>query len=297
MFDKQRRSNFTIEQGDGIADLLINSDVDNVNRMGFTTYLTAGYTFLWSKGSGFHTGLGVRYVRSGFASGSVESQTMGYLTAYNNEAEVTRRTHYTTSVVSVEETYKAFFLELPLQLTFQQSNFWVDYGFKLLLPLSVKASYNYGETSIGVGYRIDGFGTTIGVPLEIDRLSSQQGDYTVGSLVGGGVCYPAYVLFALSGGYRLAIDNNQSLRFGFYFDIALNRTHVGNDQNLVNFGNDITFNNVLQSNLVNSLRYVDCGISITYNFTFGKRIAYRRNMISPYRVSRWHKRRKAQIRW
>lgn len=297
MFDKQRRSNFTIEQGNGIADLLIDSDVDNVNRMGFTTYMTAGYTFLWSKENGFHTGLGIRYVCSGFSAGSVESQTMGYLTAYNNEAEVTRRTHYTASVVSVEETYKAFFLEMPLQLTFQQGNFWVDYGFKFLFPLSVKASYDYGETSVGVGYRIDGFGTTIGVPLEIDRLSPQKGDYTVGTLVGGEVCYPAYVLFALSGGYRLALDNRQSLRFGFYFDMALNRTHVGSGQNLVDFGNVTTFNNVLQSNLVNSLRYVDCGISVTYNLTFGKRISYRRNKSSPYRFSRWHKRRKAQIRW
>lgn len=246
---------------------------------------------------GFHTGLGVRYARSGFSAESIETQTMGYMTAYNNEDETMRSTHYTASISSIKETYTAFYLDFPLQLTFQQGNFWADAGFRFLLPLSVKASYNYGETSIGVGYRIDGFGTSVDIPVEVDRLSPQEGAYTIGSLGGGGVCYPAYVLVAFSGGYRLALDNKQSLRFGLYFDIALNRTYVGNDQNLVNFGNDITFNNVLQSNLVNSLRYVDCGISITYNFTFGKRIAYRRNMISPYRVSRWHKRRKAQIRW
>ena len=295
MFSKQLRSNLTVKLGTGIANLHINSDLDGVNRLGFTTQLTAGYTFLWAKEMGFHTGLGIVYAGSGFSTSKVEAQSMGYMTAYNNEDATTRSTHYTASVSSVKESYQAFFLELPIQLTFQNEWFWVDYGFKLLLPLSVKASCTYGATSIGAGYQIDGFGTRVDIPVEIARFSPDKSTYTVSSLVGGGVCYPAYIAFAISGGYRLALDNKQMLQFGFYFDIALNRTPVGSDNSLVVFGDVPSLRPILQSNLVNSLRYINFGVSITYNYTFGKRIGYHKG--NPFTAAKGRRKGSLPVKW
>lgn len=295
MFKMQRRSNFTVEQGNGIANLHINSDLEGVNRLGVTTHLTAGYTYLWTQEMGFHTGLGIVYAGSGFATSKIETQSMGYLTAYNNENETTRSTHYTVSVTSVKESYKAFYLELPIQLTYQQQWFWVNYGFKLLWPLSMKASCTYGETSIGVGYQIDGFGTYIDIPVEIARFSPEKNSYSVSKFVGGKICYPVYIAFAINGGYRLALDNKQSLLFGFYFDIALNRTPVGSDNSLVVFGDIPALRPILQSNLANSLRYIDFGISITYNYTFGKRIGYRKG--NPFVASKSRRKGTSPVKW
>lgn len=289
-FWRQCRSNLTIDQGNGLSSLLIASNIKDVNRIGYTGHLMAGYTYFWERSAGFHTGLGIRYARSGFVADNVESQSLGYMTAYNNETSAKRRTHYAADITTVHESYNAFFLELPIQLVYQQGNFWFDYGFKLLLPLSVKGSYAYGETSIGAGYAIDGFGTEVPAPVEIDRLDARSGTYTVATLGGGGSAYPVYASVALSCGYRHAIDKRRMLLFGFFIDFALNRTSIDNSGGMVDIGNDVVFRPVLQSDIVQSLRHIDCGISVTYNYTFGKRIGFHRYKSIPFPQSRKHRR-------
>lgn len=286
LFRAQRRSNLSFNHGDGLSALWVATDLSNANSPGFTTHLQVGYTFLWRREAGFYTGLGVRYARSGFAADRVETEAMGYLTAYNNEGSATRSTHYTASIASIDERYSALFLELPLQLTYQQGSFFLDYGFKLMLPFFVRASCRYGETTIGVGRDIDGFGTHVDLPVELRRLPASQNDYTVGSLGGGGFAYPFYVALALNGGYRLAFDRETSLQIGFFVDFALNRTSVGADEGMVDFGDRATLLPVLQSNLSSVLRYMDCGVSIAYNFSFGKNISYRQNRKNPYTTHR-----------
>lgn len=289
-FRWQRRSNLSIDQGNGLSSLLMASNIKNVNRIGYTGHLIAGYTYFWERSAGFHTGLGIRYARSGFVADNVESQSLGYMTAYNNEASAKRRTHYVADITTVHESYNAFFLELPLQLVYQQGNFWFDYGFKFLLPLSVKGSYDYGETSIGAGYVIDGFGIEIPDPVEIDRLDAHSGTYTIATLGGGGTAYPAYAAVAFSCGYRHAIDKQQMVLFGFFIDFAINKISINNRDGMVVIGNDVVFHPVMQSNIVQSLRHIDCGISVTYNYTFGKRIGFHRYKSKPFPQSRRHRR-------
>lgn len=297
-FSMQLRSNLTIEQGNGINSFLIATDQKNANRIGFATFLQAGYTFFWDRQMGFHTGLGVRYAHCGFAADGVESQAIGYMTAYNNQNSATRRTHYTATLSSVKEAYNAWFLEIPLQLAYQDHHFWLDAGFKVLLPLSVSATYDYGEASIGAGYAIDGFGVGVEVPVEIERLDAQSGTYDVGTLGGGGIAYPAYLALALSGGYRLALDGQNMLQFGLYLDVALNRTCVGGISDMVAIDGAMPQQRtVLQSNLARSLRYCDFGISVTYNFTFGKKIGYRKDKSNHFRLPKVRKPTKAQVRW
>lgn len=286
----QRSSNITIEQGNGLSSLLIASDIKDVNRIGFTTNLIVGYTYFWERTAGFHTGLGIRYARSGFAADGVESQSMGYMIAYNNESSVKRRTHYTATITSVKENYNAFFLELPIQLVYQYRQFWFDYGFKIFLPISVKGAYDYGETVIGAGYTIDGFGTDVPAPIEFDRLDARSGTYTVSTLGGGGSAYTAYVALSFSCGYRHAIDKKHMLQFGVFIDFALNRTAINSSNGMVDIGNDVAFHPVLQSSLVQSLRHIDCGISVTYNFTFGQRIGFHHYKSMPFPQSRRHRR-------
>ena len=297
-FTMQLRSNLTIEQGNGINSFLIATDQKNANRVGFATFLQAGYTFFWDCQTGFHTGLGVHYARSGFAAEDVESQSIGYMTAYNNQNSATRRTHYTATLSTVSETYNSVFLEIPLQLAFQDHLFWMDAGVKVLLPLSVSATYDYGEASIGAGYAIDGFGVGVEVPVEIDRLDAQHGTYDVGTLGGGGIAYPAYLAVALSGGYRLALDGQNMLQFGLYLDVALNRTCVGGISDMVSIDGVMQQQRtVLQRNLARSLRYCDFGISMTYNFTFGKKIGYHRYKSNPFKTPKRYRPKKVQIRW
>lgn len=300
-FNLQHRSNFTVNQGNGISSLLIASDLKNVNRPGFTTHLDVGYTFLWSYAGGFHTGLGIQYAGSAFASDGVESQTMGYMTAYSNEQSATRHAHYTANTSSVREDYHAWYLTLPVQLAYQQDHFWMNYGVKIMLPLSFSAKYDYGVTTIGAGYDFDGFGTSVDVPVEVDRLDTRSGTYDIASLTGGINGYPAYAALALSGGYRLALDHQHTLLFGFYLDLALNRTHAGGANNMVTLGTNYACRNALQSNVVRSLRHIDCGISMTYSLTFGKKIGYhsksRNRNQNPFKTTKNSSIRKTAIKW
>lgn len=276
-FRLQLRSNFTLEQGNGIASFLAASGQKLVNIIGFETQMQAGYTYLWNRKMGFHTGLGVRYAGGGFGAYNVEGQAMGYMTAYNNEHSATRRTHYTATLSSVRETYDAFFFEIPLQLAFQKQHWWMNAGLKVLVPLYVFGSYDYGPTSLGAGYDIDGFGVDVEVPVEVDRVDGLQGDYTVCDIKGDGIAYPIYVAFALSSGYRMALDEKHMLQFGVYFDIALNRNVMGGTYYWLEIDDGVSQQQmVMQNNLEQSLRYCDFGISVTYNITFGKRIGYKK---------------------
>lgn len=266
---QQYTSNFTATLGIGGATLAMSDGF----RPGIGANIGVGYVYHWRYDAGIHTGLGIRYAHSAFESGNIEAVSVGKMTAYNNTSSATRTTHYLSTITTVREDYDALFLDIPLQIIRQKGRFYYEYGFRVVLPLSVTAAYDYGETIVGAGLDIDGFGTYIQHPMEVDRIKPQHEQYTVGTLKGRGMAYPAYLALTVSGGYCLTLKSKQTLHIGVYADIALNRTCVGGTGDLLSLDNDKSrFRPVLQSNLASSLRYASVGIKVDYNLAFGKLI-------------------------
>lgn len=284
----QQPSNLIVDFSNGVSTMLMTTDVENASRLGFGTHLTVGYAYLWNGFVGFQVGIGVHYATNAFASDGIESQTLGYLSVSNNETTSTRRSHYTATISSVREDYKSIFVEVPIKLTLQGRRFWFDCGGRLLLPVSMTATYDYGETSIGLGRTIDGFGTTLDKPVEIECLSARYGDYTIATLSDGGTNYAAIAL-TIGCGYRWVIDDQNTLKIGAFVDFALNQIKIGYSNSMVDFGNAVDFHPVLQSNVVSALRYANCGITLTYNFAFAQKNSLRGNKYGYSYSSQRHK--------
>ncbi|MBR1517148.1 MAG: hypothetical protein IJ620_03270 [Bacteroidales bacterium] len=286
-FNKQLRSNFTITQSDGLGSLMVDSRLTSPTRLGFATRLDFGYTYLWSRTNGIHTGLGLAYLGGGMRSGRVESSAMGEIEIFNNERRDVRRTHFTAITTDVAEHWDALFLAIPLQMVFQDDHFYLNAGLRFFLPLSVSSSYSYGATTVGVGYALDGVGSEVPLPVEVDRLADERGRYTLSSLSGGGLAYLGYATLSLEGGQRLALDDKQMVILGGYIDFALNRTPIGGPQPMAEIvDGNLRRRPAMQSQLASHLRYISFGIQATYSFTFGKRIGFRRG--NPFRLSREH---------
>ncbi|MBQ7280709.1 MAG: hypothetical protein IJR13_08340 [Bacteroidales bacterium] len=274
LFNRQGRNAFTLEVGSSATAYLFEGNLAAV-RPGIGGRLQAGYSIFSDRTFGFHFGLGFAYSHCGMEVSDIESSTIGTIDAYNNSQQVTRTAHYTTQTPTAREKYHSFFIEMPLQMSFRDDHFWMDAGVKVLLPITVEAAYDYDETTIGVGYDIDGFGTSVPVPIEVEHLPQTTGNHHVADIAGGTLCYPAYVLFAVSGGYRWAVDERKICQIGFYLDVAINRTHAGGDNGIVDVSEQpFHYTNLLRSDNVKALRYVDAGIVFTYNFSFGRKISY-----------------------
>ena len=278
LFNRQGRSAFTIEAGASGTAFLFEGNLA-ATRPGLGARLQAGYTIYLDRSFGFHFGLGAGYSNCSMVLSDIRSSSLGTIDAYRDDAGnvqwVNRTAHYTTATPSASETYHSFFAEVPLQLAFRNDHFWLDIGAKVLLPITVDARYDYGETTIGVGRDIDGFGTSVPIPVEVGRLPQSTGSHHVADISGGTLCYPAYLLFSVSGGYRWAIDERKICHIGFYLDVAINRTHAGAEHGLVDV-NDQPFHygSLLRSDNIEALRYVDAGIVFSYHFSFGRKISY-----------------------
>lgn len=70
---------------------------------------------------------------------------------------------------------------------------------------------------------------------------------------------------------------------------------------MVTLGTNYACRNALQSNVVRSLRHIDCGISMTYSLTFGKKIGYhsknRNRNQNPFKTTKNSSIRKTAIKW
>lgn len=292
MFMNQRRSNFTVTGGVSTAALLVDMHPLLPTRIGVGGRLEAGYTFLWTRESGYHVGLGFTYSHSGFYVDRVESQIHGYVEAYNHENRVVRSSDYTAVVNEVHERYDAFFLQVPLQLAFQQKHFYFNAGFRFMLPLHVKASCDYGTATVGVGYDITGFGQHVDVPIETYQFAASESDYVLSSVTKGGVAWLGTVAVAIDGGYRWCIDKQHHLAIGAYANFGINHTRVGDGEPFVVLeGNVPRIRTCMQGDLAGTLRYVDLGVSLTYTISFGKRIGYMKSKPFKQTKRRHHYRR------
>ena len=273
----QRRSNLTFVLGAGASELMVDRQPLAPSRIGLGGRFEVGYTYLTQFETGLHTGIGIRYGSSGFAMDRVASSSMGYISAHNADNSVVRSSHFTAVTRDVREHYNVIFLDVPLYLVLQQKHTYLNIGLRLLLPVSAKASCDYGPTSVGVGYQIDGFGQRVETPIELQHFDAVQSDYVLSSLSGDGTTFLGVAAFSVECGYRWFLDKQRQMIISMYADVGINRSPVGDDKALVVLENgEPVVRSCMQSNLASTLRYIDIGVSLTYSMSFGRRIGEHR---------------------
>ena len=292
LFRAQRTHNLNLALGIGAADLMVDGRLLSPSKIGPGARFEVGYTYLTGYSAGIHTGIGVRYAQSGFALERVESSAMGYISANNANRRVDRSSHFTSITRDVHEQYNIFFIDMPLHLALQERHTYLNIGVRLLVPVSAKAHCNYGATSVGVGYEIDGFGQRVETPINMKNYEATESDYALSSLGDEGATFMWVAALSAEYGYRWCIDEQRQLMVSLYADVGLNRTKVGDGEPLVVLRNgEPQMRTCMQSNVASHLRYLDIGISLTYNMSFGRRIGMPRARAFKPGVSRRRYRR------
>lgn len=269
---KQRSSNIDFSFGGGCAQLLADGRFFAPIYPGASFQMNVAYSYLWDKLSGFRIGLGMTYAHNGVGFDKFESESIGNIEFFDNESTVVRSTHFTATTDGMHERYDLAFITLPAYFIFQSGHFYSNVGFQIMLPIISAAHFDYGATTIGIGRQIDGTGTTLRRPIEILSVDEQSGRYTASSFEQGGTNL-MNIAASIAVGYRYAIDAKSIINFVFYANIGLNKNKIDGDDLVYYANGDYEINNYLHSNSISSLRYMDVGIRISYNMTFGKRIS------------------------
>ena len=278
LFLDQHRSNFAITGGIATATILTDVSAPLLSRLGIGSRLDLGYTYFWRHDCGFRTGLGLAYCYNVARYDRIESSSTGSISAYNNTSRTVRSSHFTTTTIDVDEHYNTIYLQIPALVVLQDQHFHFGAGLRFMLPIRIGASFAHGPTTMGVGYAIDGFGQHVDIPIETLNAAAQEGDYTIAALSDERLCFPFVVALALDCGYHWQLDRKHQMSISAYVNYGLNRTSVGDSEPLVILENGVLrTRNCMQSNLIHHLRYLDIGVSLTYNITFGKPIGYTKN--------------------
>ena len=275
MLRKQRAENIQFAAGGGLSSLMVNGKLLKPTTLGGGGNLDFGYTHFFNLNFGLHTGIGTLYSRSGFHQDRQESSTLTTVTVANNQRQTDRAAHLTTITSDMNEHYNAFYVSIPLQFAYQYDNLWVNFGVRIMLPLSVTASYDYGKTLIGVGYDFDGLGVTLPHLVDKEIIDPQSGTYKVSGLSGGEAGFAFFATASIEGGYRMPMGIDKILYLGVYLDYSLNQVAVGGDENYTRDEDDnLQPAHALSSSIADHLRYASFGIRLTYNYSSGRRINY-----------------------
>lgn len=255
----------------GPGGLMMNGSIAAPSRMGVDLGLNIDYTFFLNRAFGFNTGLGFNWLNSGLSTSKMNSTFMGRTPVNSTLAQWSSTAHFICSTASVEETYNSFWLEVPLRIAIQAGRFIANLGFKVAMPVQMKANYNIGETTVSIDY-LPGTGTQLDSPMPMANYTARSGQY---DLYGNAYQDKVQMLFVMTSielGWHVAFTSRNSLALTAYFDYSLNEADLHNDNhpNLISMGgDDFVYNGALRTTLIQSLCYFKAGFKLQYNFGLG----------------------------
>lgn len=259
----------SIEVQGGLGALRIDGNLGAPTKLGLSAAASLGYTFMFNRSTGIHTGLSAAYLSSGYSLPEAYAVYPDDITTYNNASTFDGICDIRATTAQVEETYSAILLSLPIQFVWLHNTFEARIGARVAFPVSIGASYRYGATSRGI-IHIYNTDTELADPIPLSSeydLPAASGTYSA----------PTGILIDLSleAGFRIPNNNSSGIYIGGFLDYGLNSVATNSNAEFATFyyGGDFqSFNGAMGSNAVSSFSHVAIGVKVAYNFHFGKKI-------------------------
>lgn len=267
--NKIPQQTISIEGQGGLGALRIDGSLGIPTKMGVGAGAAVGYTFMFNRSTGIHTGLAATYLSSGYATPEIYALYPDDITTYNNTTTFDGICDIRATTANIEENYTALLLSVPLQLVWLHNTFEAKIGARVAFPLSVNAAYVYGATSRGI-IHIYNTDTELAEPIPLSSeytLPATSGSYSApkGLLVN----------FVLEAGFRIPKSKTNSIYIGGFLDYGLNSIATSSDVEFATFaaGGDFqSFNGALASKATSSFSDFSIGLKFAYNFHFGRNL-------------------------
>lgn len=252
----------------GMGTLMIDDADKGASTFGINGGADLGYTYMFSKTSGIHTGFGFTYLQSDYSVATVTSSyTEQSITLNDALGGYTGTARITTITHRVDEVYTSAIVSLPVQYAFRYNAFWANIGFRLAFPLSISSSYTYGPSTAEIVYfdLPDVSYNLNPVPYHDLDAEYQTGSYKARNT-------KIYLDASIEAGYRwmLSTEKYTSLYLGAYLDYGLTSIGTGEDAFvLVSSDTDATFNGLLNTPLIHSYNQISAGVKVSFHLGLG----------------------------
>lgn len=252
----------------GYTNLMVNSEKVQNSLGGFGVGAEIDYTHFVSDHIGLRVGcdfniLSSRYVMASYSVQS--SEPVQVWTNMERGESMTVNAEFRTTTRDISSTYMFTSVGIPVGLAFQGEHWYAMAGAKFYIPLKLHEDSHYGETQtecVSIG------NNTVSIPAESVKgqmVSTMSYDCSAR----GNTFRPFFATSLIEAGYRLGRPRGDALGIGVYAEFAFNECHPGSDQPLVSRSDGVISSvPTLRSDAVKSLRLMNVGIKLQYDFSF-----------------------------
>lgn len=257
----------------GPGMLSFSGESEHSSNMGFTFGIHVDYTTYINNYIGFSTGIHVTRMSSGYDENNVVSTGSGNVLV-NNGSGVSQyyNARYHLNTERVDETYKTFFVEVPILLAMQYRKWYWNMGLKIAVPVSMHSDYTYSQSDLYLD-EVLGTGTTLDPAWHVATYEGATGTTDLYEKQRHQLLI-FYVLASAEVGYNVAFySGGSSLSVGAFADLSLNSASLNNAAGSSSFTlntNTLQYNNSLETDKVKTVGCFKAGIKLQYNLGLGR---------------------------
>lgn len=252
----------------GYANFMVNSEKAKNSPGGFGVGAEIDYTHFVSDHIGLRVGcefsiLTSRYIMSSYTVQS--SEPIQVWTNIERGESMTVNADYRTTTKDISATYTYTSVGIPVGLALQGEHWYAMAGAKFYIPLKLHEESHYGETQtecVSIG------NNTVSIPAGTfggKKINTMSYDCSAR----GNIFKPFFATSLIEAGYRLGRPRGDAIGIGVYAEFAFNECHPGNDQPLISrSGGVVSSVPTLRSDVVKSLRLMNVGLKLHYDFSF-----------------------------
>lgn len=261
-------SHLTVAVKMSYANLMVNSEKLKNSPGGFGVGAELDYTHFVTSHIGLRVGLDFAVCSSSYSMMNYSMQSSEPIQVWTNiehgeSMTVNADYHTTTNDVQVIYTYTS--LGVPVGLALQGEHWYAMAGAKFYIPLKLHEDARYGETQtqcVAIG------NNTVSIPAEhMSRQVVSSMSYDCASR--DNTFTPFFATSLIEAGYRLGRSRGDAIGLGVYAEFSFNECHPGGNQPLVSRSDGaITTVPTLRSDAVKSMRIMNVGLKLLYDFSF-----------------------------
>ena len=261
-------SHLTVSIKLGYANLLVNSEKLKTTPGGLGMGVELCYTHFVSDHIGFHLGCDLSMYMSKYTMASYTLQSSEPVQVWTNierGESMTVDADYRTTTENIVSDYTLTSVGIPVGLAFQGEHWYAVAGAKFNIPLKLRETSTYGKTEtecVSIG------NNAVSIPAEgagVQHIEAVPYDCSAR----GNTFKPFFVTSLLEAGYRVGRERGDALGIGAYVEFGFNECHPENSEPLVSRQDGkIVANPTLRSNAVQSLRMMNVGVKLQYDFSF-----------------------------
>lgn len=247
--------------GPAMASLPFRSDFEWNDNRGYSMGFGADYTRWLNTYIGLSAGFKITYLTHNQTSGVIHENFAGTIPMNGNS---------TTSVLmqgtstNVTETQTMTFAEIPLRISFEAYNAYLNIGAALSVALTDYSDFSYG----GNGYAITGLpdmGVTLpnAVPVALKgRTRSSNFPSKLSRTIYGLACAEL--------GYKFRFDNRNAVSLGVFGRYAFLPANTENNKTFTLTNGNIIAIQPSTTTIVDKMGYYEIGLRIAYHYGIGK---------------------------